>query len=184
MQLFLQLNLNELPAPLESMYGNGLLQLFYCTNAKLMCDVQCEAWGPFSKSVLVRIVRPEGAAHAKTPPRLEDPFPPKLIVGWEEVVDYPSWDEGQDLGIELDEAEWVKLDEARYPRPGDKLAGWPYWVQSIEYPNCPTCGEAMRFVFQIDSNDNLPYMFGDVGCGHITQCEAHKSEVAFAWACG
>ncbi|MDJ0556950.1 MAG: hypothetical protein QNJ68_21390 [Microcoleaceae cyanobacterium MO_207.B10] len=41
----------------------------------------------------------------------------------------------------------------------------------------------MQLVFQVDSNDNLPFMFGDVGCGHITQCKDHKNIVAFAWAC-
>jgi hypothetical protein len=41
----------------------------------------------------------------------------------------------------------------------------------------------MWHVFQIDSEDNLPYMFGDVGCAHITQCPEHKEVVAFGWAC-
>ncbi|BAY43233.1 hypothetical protein SAMD00079811_08120 [Scytonema sp. HK-05] len=35
-----------------------------------------------------------------------------------------------------------------------------------------------------DSQNNLPFMFGDVGCGHITQCKTHKTQVAFGWACG
>lgn len=54
----------------------------------------------------------------------------------------------------------------------------------MEYPNCLICGERMRLVFQVDSNDNLPFMFGDLGCGHITQCKYHKNQVAFGWACG
>lgn len=59
----------------------------------------------------------------------------------------------------------------------------PLWVQGIEYPNCPVCNQKMRLVFQLDSEDNLPFMFGDVGCGHITQCKTHKTQVAFGWAC-
>ncbi len=41
----------------------------------------------------------------------------------------------------------------------------------------------MRLVFQVDSDDNLSFMFGDSGCGHITQCQHHKNQVAFAWTC-
>jgi hypothetical protein len=41
----------------------------------------------------------------------------------------------------------------------------------------------MQMVFQINSEGNLPYMFGDSGRGHITQCPQHKDELAFAWAC-
>ena len=78
---------------------------------------------------------------------------------------------------------WDELSEAGYPRGGDKLAGYPMWVQGVEYPNCPVCNEQMRLLFQIDSNDNLPYLFGDAGCGHITQCKTHKDQIAFGWAC-
>jgi len=32
-------------------------------------------------------------------------------------------------------------------------------AEPAEYPNCPTCNQPMKqFVFQIDSEDNLPYM--------------------------
>jgi uncharacterized protein YwqG len=75
-------------------------------------------------------------------------------------------------------AETVAISE-----PGDKLAGWPAWVQHTEYPACPRCGEQMILVFQADSEDNIPYMFGDVGCGHITQCPQRKDVMAFGWAC-
>jgi uncharacterized protein YwqG len=42
----------------------------------------------------------------------------------------------------------------------------------------------MSLVFQIDSNDNLDYMFGDVGCSHVTQCKNHPHQLTIAWACG
>ena len=32
MQLFLQINLDELPKNLKSRFGSGILQFFYCTN--------------------------------------------------------------------------------------------------------------------------------------------------------
>jgi uncharacterized protein YwqG len=69
---------------------------------------------------------------------------------------------------------------------GDKLAGYADWVQGVEYPCCNKdgCGKAMQLVFQIDSDHNVPFTFGDNGCGHVTQCPEHKDVVTFAWACG
>jgi uncharacterized protein YwqG len=85
--------------------------------------------------------------------------------------------------IKLEEEQEECLAEEGFPVEKDKLLGWPYWVQSLEYPECPDCGKEMSLVFQIDSEDNLPYMFGDCGCGHITQCKDHPERLAFAWAC-
>lgn len=30
---------------------------------------------------------------------------------------------------------------------------------------------------------DVPFMFGDVGRGHVTQCPDHEDVVAFGWAC-
>jgi len=183
-QLFLQLNLAQLPDAVRGEYGEGLIQLFYCTNAEQECDVECEAFFPFSRSVVARLVAPEGEPDAAPAPEIEDAFPPRLIVGWRETDDYPNWEESASLGVELSESDLEAMQEDGYPRTGDKLAGWPNWIQYIEYPNCPTCGERMRLVFQIDSGDNLPFDFGDMGCSHVTQCATHKDQLAFGWACG
>jgi hypothetical protein len=40
----------------------------------------------------------------------------------------------------------------------------------------------MQLVFQ-HTGDALPFMFGDMGIGHITQCPEHKDVVAFGCAC-
>jgi hypothetical protein len=48
---------------------------------------------------------------------------------------------------------------------------------------CMKRDEVVKHVFQVDSEDNVPFMFGDVGCGHITRCPDHKQVVAFGWAC-
>ena len=79
-------------------------------------------------------------------------------------------------------SEWP-AEEIANGEPGDKLAGWPAWVQGVEYPSCALCGSRMLQLFQVDSEDNIPFMFGDVGCGNITQCPEHKEIVAFGWAC-
>lgn len=183
MQLFLQLNLDSLPESIQGEFGTGLLQLFYCTSTEPDCSVECEAWLPFAKSVQVRVVQPDIEKLDIEIPTSENYFPPKQIVGWEEIQDYPHPEEGTELGIDLTDDEWNDIS-SEYPHSGDKLSGWPCWVQGIEYPNCPVCNQRMRLVFQLDSENNLPFMFGDVGCGHITQCKTHLTQVAFGWACG
>ncbi|MEM9769323.1 MAG: pentapeptide repeat-containing protein [Cyanobacteria bacterium P01_D01_bin.71] len=68
---------------------------------------------------------------------------------------------------------------------GDKLAGWPHWVQDVEYPKCPECDRLMdTLVFEFASDDHIPYLWGDVGTGYILQCPDHKEQVAFLWQCG
>jgi uncharacterized protein YwqG len=200
LQLFLQLNLNDLPEELCSRFGDGLLQLFYCVDFD--CDRSGDAWQPFAQPTVVRVVVPTG--HERTdvtvPP---NHFPPQTIVRWEIDSDFPSAEEHRalgliyeydfnaksvtvrwpEVGLQLENLEFETADLIANPHVGDKLSGWPYWIQSAEYPSCPQCGKQMELVFQIDSEDNLPFMFGDTGCGHITQCPHHKDVVAFGWAC-
>lgn len=196
MPLFLQLNLASLPGALTSTFGTGLLQLFYCTH----CD---DAWAHFAHSSLVRIVQPSGASASLVPPA--GSFSAKTITGWQAFDDFPNPQDHRQLGLdysydfgtplriivtcpELGLAVEVIDDDylaesISNASPGDKLAGWPQWIQAAEYPACPRCQQQMDPVFQLDSEDHLPFMFGDVGTGHITQCSEHKEIVAFGWAC-
>lgn len=184
LQLFLQLDLGKLPDALDDEFGHGLLQFFYCTSEEPFCEVDCEAYFPFAKSVLIRIIEPANLKNPNENASFSGAFPPKLITGWEETDDYPNWEESVSLGIERDSPVTKILIESEYTSNGDKLAGYPFWIQGVEYPACPVCGEQMRLLFQIDSEDNLPFMFGDLGCGHLTQCKNHKDQLAFGWACG
>jgi uncharacterized protein YwqG len=202
MQLFVQLDLAQLPEPLQGAFGAGLLQLFYCT------DETCGysgGWEPFSDvSSLVRVVQPVGPALETAIPQEPGYFPAKRIVAWNEIPDYPDPPEHDELGLEYTydrdagtttltcqelgltfegvEDDYLAENIATSAL-GDKLAGWPNWIQGVEYPHCPTCGTRMALVFQVDSEDNLPFMFGDVGTGHVTQCPDHQHVVAFGWAC-
>lgn len=154
MDLIVQLNIAQLPEELGGRFGDGLLQLFYCTN-----EPECRArtYRPFSEGKLVRVVQTsdrELASDIEIPP---GQFPARIITGW-------------------------KLCKEDAPLEGDKLWGWPNWVQDVSYPKCPRCAGRMEFIFQLDSNDNVPFMWGDMGRGHITQCPQHKDIVTFAWA--
>jgi hypothetical protein len=188
MQLFLQLNLNNLPKE-PDVGGSGLLQFFYCTSIEPSCEVDCSSWYWNDKAMLIRLVVPAGAPNILKTSPVSEPFPAKVIRRWEagtpelprveELVGY--------VEISRDEQDELYDAEANETYPGseggDKLGGWPYWIQSVEYPECRKCNATMKLVFQIDSNVNLPYMWGDVGCGHITQCPQHPDVLAFGWAC-
>jgi uncharacterized protein YwqG len=199
MPLFLQLNSHDLPPEFGQPF-DGLLQLFYCVAE------QCEggSYEPFEGKKLLRVIRPpELSDPPQTPRALTAQFPGKSITGWKQLSDLPDGIEHEELGLAYHDD--FSLHTVRIECPslaltfdnlsadaseaiakslsGDKLGGWPNWVQGVEYPNCPRCSKRMHYLFQIDSEDNVPFMFGDVGTGHITQCKDHPEILAFAWAC-
>ncbi len=186
MQLFVQLNLADLPPSFKSSFrlDNGLLQFFYCTSFKPPCEIECHANAPFAESEVVRVISLEGSTAPVHAPDIPRYFPAKRIVGWEEVRDYPDWYEAIELGVQLRDEELDAFIELHVPRQGEKLGGWPFWRQSVAYPSCPQCGSAMRMVFQVDSDVNFPYTFSDAGIGHIMQCPTHKEILTFEWDCG
>jgi len=183
MQLLLQLNFNNIPESVREQDGTGLLQLFYCVNDNPCCEIECEAWAPFSNSVLLRRIEsiPEPANINETIP--DNYFPAKTIVGWEEVEDYPTEQEAKALGVEITQDEQEIVESEASVVCGDKLGGWPNWFQSIEYPDCPVCHETMELFFQLQPGKNLPYGLFGCGCGHITRCKQHRNQFAFGWAC-
>ncbi len=171
---FLQLSLESLPNELQGKFGEGLLQMFYCPH--------CDDWKPFSVGHLVRLLQPQNIGNTSTILPATT-LPAKKIIAWEAFDDYPTYDEWDDLDIPVQISDRVaEAAQDMLTKEGDKLAGWPYWLQSVEYPSCLKCNKQMQFVFQLDSNDNLGFMFGDAGCGHITQCPEHKDVLAFGWA--
>lgn len=206
LQLFLQLDLADVPVEIGNRFGLGLLQLFYCASSSTPdCD-GAYGWEAFSDTCSkVRILPPKQATERS--PEVSQ-FPAQRIVGWTREIDHPSGAELDSLGVKIDyhfktvpyhPIELIceelgvritgkgvddRLVEFAPCLDGDKLAGWPCWSQGAEYPSCPDCGKTMQLVFQLDSNRNVPFMFGDVGIGHLTQCPACKDVVAFAWACG
>ncbi len=184
--LFLQLNPQDLPAPNDlDLEPEQLIQLFYCTSKEPHCEVECEAYFPFSKSVLARTLPlPATAPQDSLAVMAPRQFPEQTIVEWIEHEDYPDWHEMQvgDAQLSSEEVEVLENSELGIPKAADKLGGWPYWVQSVEYPLCPECGIQMQMIFQLDSKHHLPYMFGDMGVAHLHQCRLHKNRLAFGWA--
>lgn len=174
MLFFLQVNLGEAPGS----FGSGLLQFFYCIDV----DSDCNEYEPFSRIQRVRIVDPVQVAVPRELPKV-DLFPARRVFELTELEDLPNLDEMCELGVELSKDDERSMETLKLPVGGDKLGGWPAWVQNVEYPKCPECDSTMRTVFQLESEDNVPYMWGDVGNGHITQCVQHPDVLAFSWAC-
>ena len=139
---------------------------------------------PFSEAVTCRKIEIEGES-ATIEPNMETVFEEKIIKAWEAVDDFPHYEELYDLKVEFDDEveEIINEKELRPTVQGDKLFGFPFWVQSIEYPNDRKTGTRMELIFQLDSEDNLPYMFGDVGVGHLSKSKKNDEEMAFGWAC-
>ena len=152
---------------------------------------------------LVRVVPAEDLVRQVPHPLAATAFPALAITGWRPITDLPDPDDhaaagmnashdfdartitlrcpavGLDAALSMDDLEVESIAEAE---GGDKLSGWPQWIQGFRVPNCPQCGSPMELVFQVGSEDNVPFMFGDCGVGHITACIEHKT-VAFGWAC-
>jgi hypothetical protein len=181
MRLFVQLDLATLPAELPHPHREGMVQLFYCTNGEPVCEVDHEAWQPFGKSTLARWLSPaemKAAAAAKNAPQDPADEPAAVILGWDPgPPELPGYEE------EVPPPDDEEIDDALRPRPGDKLGGWPAWVQGPEYPKCPRCHARMLYLLQLESNGLCRHQFGDLGAGHLSQCPEHPEVVAFGWAC-
>jgi len=192
MRLFVQLDLATLPPELPHPHREGMVQLFYCTSTDPTCEVDHEAWQPFGKSTLARWLSPAEIQAATAPKRRQakgskappataapDDEPAAVIVGWDQgPPELPGFEEEVPPLPEDEE-----IDDALRPRPGDKLGGWPAWVQGPEYPRCPRCQARMLYLLQLESNGLSRHQFGDLGAGHLTQCSEHPDVVAFGWAC-
>jgi uncharacterized protein YwqG len=209
MAMFVQLNLGRLPPPYNERLGDGLLQFFYCVAEHDFG--QTEEWEAFDhKSKLARVLPADVVGAIAAPRDVGLKAQAQAITGWRKIEEAPNWEEAEEYGLhgvhdrsdpanirskfvcEALSIDTGWLDDAEYEHAiihdlaqaaGDKLGGWPAWVQGVEYPSCPKCQARMQLVLQIDSEDHVPFMFGDGGCGHITQCPNHKEVVTFAWAC-
>ncbi|MBN8598483.1 MAG: DUF1963 domain-containing protein [Planctomycetes bacterium] len=186
MPLFVQIDLaasphlDSTPEALRS----GLLQLLFCTSEN--CESQ--DFGAFTDNALARVISAEEIAALKIAVGGPE-FPAKQIAAWVSKPDVPGYEEATELGIKVPEDE---LDNfyAMQPAGGkgvplkcDKLYGWPFWVQGRFYPPCRKCKKQMTYIFQLGSEDNIPFMLGDAGIGHVCICPKHPERASFYWSC-
>lgn len=208
MKFFLQLDLASVPENFNAVVRYGLVQLF-CCDYYPDSDGQwnpCNTMDPFSGTHELRFFA--NGIPVQCPNQVQE-LPRKSILGWEEILDTPGYEDLEDCGIyyEFNDEDEEKIDVDCFERDitldlhlegidldtwesfifthsGDKLGGWPYWSQRQAYPKCPECHSKMELLMQIGSEDNLAYMFGDAGHAHITQCRHHPHILAFGWECG
>lgn len=178
----MQLAIDELPDEVRPI-GSGLLQVFFCTSPSITDNMECEvalaSWEPYSAAHVQRLIQVEGLGISSTEGA---PYPSKRVTGWTVVEDCPNWEELGGLQIDVDDAGLDALMRAEIPAPGDKVGGWPLWVQGVEYPSCSICGSTTRYVAQIESSWNLPIQFGDHGNSQLFQCPVHAEILALTWA--
>ena len=180
----------------------GLLQFFHCRHTASGGDCRSEGFKPFAECHLVHLVQPDARDDHPELPAEPGDVAPSMIIDWDRIDDYPRWNEVERFGLTFhisssNREEWVEcpeigliserfkpgsLDSWQPCDGGDKPSGWPCRIQDIEYPSCPRCQRPMQLVFQ-HTGDKLPFMFGDSGLGHITQCPEHLEVLAFGWAC-
>ena len=184
MALFLQLDLAALPAEVGGESGLRSAPDVLLRQSPRVRPAEAKVVGNRS----LRTNCSAGSARARAGPRRlfrrsTTHIPARRITGWQPVDDYPDRTEWPDLGIEADDDAADALVDLGYtPRQQDKLLGWPSWPQYVDYPSCRVCGRELWLVFQLESDQNLHYMFGDDGCGHITCCPDHPDELAFQWS--
>lgn len=175
MPLFLQLDIATLPAgaPVKVEVGEGLVQLFGCTDCGALSE---------DGSALARLLLP-AARQAALLSHDSNVLPPRSIVGWQRYEQRPTADEwdGEGLPDEAEEPPQPWEDQRGYGC--DKLGGWPTWVQGAEDMPCPTCQRPMRLLFQLASEQGLDYMFGDVGTAYLVYCSHHADQLRFLWQC-
>jgi ankyrin repeat protein len=156
MTFFVQIDLATAPTALRQ---PGMLQVFRCTN----CST-------FHADQLVRI------ADDLSPAPATETFPARSVLRWHRAVaDYPRNEVPLDAPEEAAAAQQLN-------RRGEKLGGWPAWVQDPAYPDCPNGDHPMsRLLLQLDSGQAVPYRWGDNGVAYVLQCPRHLSAVTLVW---
>jgi len=102
-----------------------------------------------------------------------DALPAREIRGFTKPsADLPGR-EAHDL-VTLDPAEVEHA--AHVPRAGDKVGGWPHWIQDAEYPD-----GFGHFVLQVDTGGALAFSYADSGIGFLLQHDDDPTRFAMVW---
>ena len=123
------------------------------------------------------------------PHQPEDSFPLAFHLDSEvvPVTDYRFWETfGQDFFQQFGAAEWEVLDTySKLVKPqGHKVGGYAYFTQ--DDPRKPE--DPMLLLFQLDSDQHMNLMWGDMGVGHffVRESDLAKrdfSRVLYDWDC-
>lgn len=121
----------------------------------------CAEWEPFSGGNAVVVVGAEQLDHAPVP---EADRPLVSEDRWE-------LDEVEREEASYDEARhaWAEEEESAPTNVAGLWGGDPDWIQGEETPDCPDCGEPMRFVAMLEEG-RPGFTFGGGGCAYVFSC--------------
>ena len=157
-----------------------------------------------SQLSFIRIMKSDKATLPCPQPKINGIKPKRAlyIADWVERIDYPHSEEYSNLGINKELDRLVNSCEGLYEDDfagnkyfalqGDKLGGWPYWTQALEYP-LDSSGEPMEYLLQLDCGSfyegprvkaHAKGLFASDGTGHIFISKKNPSELRFEWATG
>lgn len=180
MSFFMQLNLEKLSINYAN--NKGLLQVFLCTQSD--CNAALETYAPFCEGAVIRILNIEkSSAMANLGKHTIATFPERNISKWGMESDYPHPESYDKIGIQLNPETYDILADAEIALEGDKLGGWPSFVQGHQEVYDPEDNTTYEYLFQIDSEDNLPFMFGDGGTAYIYYHPQKPEKLAMFWQC-
>lgn len=186
-----QCNLAECPHS----SSRGLFTFFYCHS--------CSSWGDIPPDVenawiVHRYDSPDASKAAKIDDQTsEDVRLNKCACDLVVAKSLPDWEGVNDLGPAIaklsakqnKEEPWAAYQAAAIELLGSEsdmrtqISGYPMWVQGAEPIECEECGEFMRLLAQIDSEEKAGLMWGDSGMVYLFECPEHPSAVQMRLQC-
>jgi hypothetical protein len=185
--LFLQLDLTEIPSEMQPVIAaEGILQVFVCVAPGSGClAAHCgqtelpPAGDP--TAYIVRIIPNDASLQVPTSRISGVSFDPMIVTYWHAVDDYPRTP-SEVVAVYPKLAKSPRLDawDRSNCAWGEKMGGWPLWGASPSYMRCPACDIAMDVVFQLDSDCNLDFVWGNNGTAFVHRCP-HCQRMGFSW---
>jgi uncharacterized protein YwqG len=174
---------------------SGLVVFFYCQ--------QCSSWGDIPADLKdAWVVRRYDTPSESKAVELADLSPADLrtkpcAVMISPAVSLPDWEsldtvdpELSNLSASLDHDEpWEPYSSActevlgEEPSCRTQIGGYPSFIQGANFPDCSECGQAMRLLMQIDSEDDAGLMWGDAGSVYLFECPKHPKNVQMRLQC-
>jgi uncharacterized protein YwqG len=193
-----QINFGEMP-PLPPFPQKGIVQFYIHDDDLYGMDFdEGEKQNGFRVLYFAEVVENEKMLHAPVSPlRPYDILPHHpdecYPLGFERaeemapVSDYRFWEKmGQDFFQKQGAAEWEVMDEYQkvVSAQGHKIGGYAYFTQD----DPRTTANPMVLLFQLDSDETLDLMWGDMGVGHFFIREQDLaagdfSKVLYDWDC-
>lgn len=171
--LVCQIDRASLLHPLE---GSGLVQVFACTAcAKILPQRNLNAAKPSNSAVFATFAdlsEKDADYQLRASPKTATSFPLRRIVKWLPRKDFAHPEE---VGKILTKFQWQVLAEAQVR--SDKAGGFACWLDGRDEKCCKVCKQPLRLLVQIDSGDNVPFIWGNDGCIAVFECADHPEQV-------